>query len=90
RIGSVLQLHTVAWPLLIAWPVGILLISFLISFTIYAIVRNDEGEGFTGSVFSVFGFVLAFYLQSMTQTFPFALGLSVTRREFFTATTVMA
>lgn len=63
---------------------------FLISFTIYAIVRNDEGEGFTGSVFSVYGFVLAFYLQSMTQTFPFALGLSVTRREFFTATTIMA
>ena len=90
RIGAVLQLHTVAWPLLIAWPVGILLISFLISFTIYAIVGNEEGEGFTGSVFSVYGFVLAFYLQSMTQTFPFALGLSVTRREFFTATTVMA
>ena len=48
RIGAVLQLHTVAWPLLIAWPVGILLISFLISFTIYAIVGNEEGEGFTG------------------------------------------
>ncbi|MGZ0140817.1 ABC transporter permease [Rhodococcus qingshengii] len=90
RIGAVLQLHTVAWPLLIAWPVGILLISFLISFTIYAIVGNEEGEGFTGSVFSVYGFVLAFYLQSMTQTFPFALGLSVTRREFFTATAIMA
>lgn len=90
RIGSVLRLHTVAWPLLIAWPVGILLVSFLISFTIYAIVRNEQDEGFTGSVFSVYGFVLAFYLQSMAQTFPFALGLSVTRREFFTATTVMA
>ncbi|MCJ0903658.1 ABC transporter permease [Rhodococcus sp. ARC_M6] len=90
RIGSVLRLHTVAWPLLIAWPVGILLVSFLISFTIYAIVGNEQDEGFTGSVFSAYGFVLAFYLQSMAQTFPFALGLSVTRREFFTATAVMA
>ncbi|MFE4502372.1 ABC transporter permease [Rhodococcus sp. NPDC056743] len=90
RVGSVLRLHTVAWPLLIAWPVGILLVSFLISFTIYAIVGNEQDEGFTGSVFSVYGFVLAFYLQSMAQTFPFALGLSVTRREFFAATTVMA
>ncbi|MFC9790982.1 ABC transporter permease [Rhodococcus sp. NPDC127528] len=90
RIGSVLRLHTVAWPLLIAWPVGILLTSFLISFTIYAIVGNEQDEGFTGSMFAVYGFVVAFYLQSMTQTFPFALGLSVTRREFFAATAVMA
>ncbi|SDD04115.1 hypothetical protein SAMN05444580_102474 [Rhodococcus tukisamuensis] len=90
RIGATLRLHTVAWPLLIAWPVGILAGSFLISYVIFSLVQSDQDDNFTGSVFAVYGFVLAFYLQAMTQTFPFALGLSVTRREFFTATALMA
>lgn len=90
RIGATLRLHTVAWPLLIAWPVGILAGSFLISYLIFFLVQSDQDYNFTGSVFAVFGFVLAFYLQAMTQTFPFALGLTVTRHEFFTATTLMA
>jgi hypothetical protein len=90
RIGAVLRVHTVAWPLLIAWPVAILATSFLISYTIYFLVENDQNEGFTGSVFSVYGFVLAFYLQAMAQTFPFTLGMSVTRREFFSATALLA
>ncbi|MGW0045423.1 ABC transporter permease [Rhodococcus sp. NPDC003348] len=90
RIGSVLRLHTVAWPLLIAWPVGILAVSFAISWTIYFLVGNEEGEGFTGSVTALLGFMIAFYIQALTQTFPFALGLSVTRREFYGATVLMA
>ncbi|MFC7447180.1 ABC transporter permease [Rhodococcus daqingensis] len=90
RIGAVLRVHTVAWPLLIAWPVGLLAVSFLLSYTIYFIVQNDQDEGFAGGVFSLYGLVIAFYLQAMTQTFPFALGMSVTRREFFTATMLLA
>ncbi|MFD4292766.1 ABC transporter permease [Rhodococcus sp. NPDC058505] len=90
RIGSVLRLHTVAWPLLIAWPVGLLTVAFAISWMIYYLVGNEEGEGFTGSVTALAGFAIAFYVQALTQSFPFALGLSVTRREFYTATTLMA
>ncbi|MFD1814270.1 ABC transporter permease [Rhodococcus gannanensis] len=90
RIGGVLRLHTVAWPLLVAWPVGILAVSFAICWTIYFLVQNEEGEGFTGAVTALLGFVVAFYLQAMNQSFPFALGLSVTRREFYRATVIMA
>lgn len=90
RVGAVLRLHTVAWPLLVAWPVGILAVSFAICWTIYFLVQNEEGEGFTGAVTALLGFVVAFYLQAMNQSFPFALGLSVTRREFYRATLVMA
>ncbi|EME15999.1 hypothetical protein [Rhodococcus triatomae] len=90
RIGGVLRLHTVAWPLLVAWPVGILAVSFAICWTIYFLVQNEEGEGFTGAVTALLGFVVAFYLQAMNQSFPFALGLGVTRREFHRATVIMA
>lgn len=91
RILDVARLHTVAWPLLIAWPIAILAISFLIGFTIFFLV-GDTGHdtNFTGSVFALYGFALGFYMQAMTQTFPFALGLSVTRRDYFVATSLVA
>ncbi|MFF0814225.1 hypothetical protein ACFYVR_03555 [Rhodococcus sp. NPDC003318] len=78
RVTAVLRLHTVAWPLLVAWPVGIVTVSFAISWTIYFLVGAEEGEGFTGAVSALLGFVIAFYVQAMAQSFPFALGLSVT------------
>lgn len=90
RIVAVLRMHTVAWPLLIAWPIGLVAVSFLICWAIYFLVDPDEGEGFTGAVSALLGFVVAFYIQALTQSFPFAMGLSVTRREFYGATTLMA
>ncbi|TLF80922.1 ABC transporter permease [Nocardia cyriacigeorgica] len=89
RAVSVSRIHTVAWPLLIAWPVGILLVAFLIPWVIFALVDTDE-TSITGSVSAVLGFTLAFYTGAMTQTFPFALGMSVTRRDYFAATLLVA
>ncbi|NLU81503.1 ABC transporter permease [Rhodococcus sp. HNM0569] len=87
RLWNVARVHTVAWPLLLGWPAGVLLVSFLIPFAIFAIIGDTGNDfNFTGSVSSVFGVSLAFYLAAMTQTFPFALGLSVTRRDYFVAT----
>ncbi|WP_197319771.1 hypothetical protein [Saccharomonospora sp. NB11] len=49
-----------------------------------------NGEGFvTGGVFSLYVTMLVVHLQTMTQMFPFALGLSVTRKSFFGATTLV-
>ncbi|MBD0322315.1 MAG: ABC transporter permease, partial [Aldersonia sp.] len=77
--------------LLVAWPVAIVATAFAIAFAIF-LVLGDTGSdrNFTGGVFSLYGFTMAFYFVAMTQTFPLALGFSVTRREFFTATTVIA
>lgn len=85
RALSVARIHTVAWPLLIAWPLGILLVAFAIPWTLF-LIMSTEGTNTTGSVYSVFGMVSAFYVAAMTQTFPFALGLGVTRRDYFAAT----
>ncbi|BDT86124.1 ABC transporter permease [Nocardia cyriacigeorgica] len=89
RAMSVSRLHTVAWPVLIAWPLGILLVAFLIPWVIFWLVDAEEAN-VTGSVSAAFGIVLAFYLGAMTQTFPFALGMSVTRRDYFAATLLVA
>lgn len=85
RVLSVSRIHTVAWPLLLAWPLGILIAAFALSWTIFAIADTGESN-FTGSVSALVGVALAFYVSAMTQTFPFALGLSVTRRDYFAAT----
>ncbi|WP_280234462.1 ABC transporter permease [Nocardia cyriacigeorgica] len=89
RALSVSRIHTVAWPLLIAWPIGILVVSFLIPWVIFLLVDADENN-VTGSVSAALGFALAFYLGAMTQTYPFALGMSVTRRDYFAATLLVA
>ncbi|SNS28730.1 ABC transporter permease [Rhodococcoides kyotonense] len=90
RTLDVARMHTVAWPLIIGWPVGILAISFVICYVIFALIPTTDAEfNFTGAVFSVYGFAVAFYIQAITQTFPFALGLSVTRREFYSASALV-
>ncbi|WP_040789955.1 hypothetical protein [Nocardia paucivorans] len=85
RALSIVRVHTGAWPFLIAWPLGILLIAFLIPWTIFTLDPVENAET-VGSVYSTFGMISAFYITAMTQTFPFALGLGVTRRDYFAAT----
>lgn len=85
RALGISRIHTVAWPLLIAWPLGVLVAAFAIPWVIFALIDSPESHT-TGSVYSILGVMLAFYVGAMTQTFPFALGLGVTRRDFFAAT----
>ncbi|MCA1008945.1 ABC transporter permease [Rhodococcus hoagii] len=90
RLLAVCRLHAVSWPLLLAAPAAILAVTFAINLTIFALIDADDETHVTGAVLALYGFVVAFYTQAMAQTFPFALGLSVTRRQFFTSTTVVA
>ncbi|GGL05557.1 hypothetical protein [Nocardia jinanensis] len=88
RALDVSRIHTVAWPLLIAWPLAILFAAFAIPWVIFALIDATDANT-TGSIYSILGVTMAFYMGAMTQTFPFALGLGVTRRDFFTATVLV-
>ncbi|CAM2895480.1 ABC transporter permease [Prescottella defluvii] len=90
RLLAVCRLHAVSWPLLLAAPAAILAVTFAINLTIFALIDTGDDTQVTGAVLALYGFVVAFYAQAMTQTFPFALGLGVTRRQFFASTTVVA
>lgn len=90
RTLDVARLHTTAWPLIIGWPVGVLAIVFALSYALFALLPATDNEyNFTGGIFSMYGFAVGFYLQAVTQAFPFALGISVTRKEFFGATALV-
>lgn len=85
RILAVARLHTISWPLLVAWPVGLLIAAFAIPWVIFSLVTTDQEYNFTGSLLSVYGFVIAFYILAMTQMFPFALRLGSTRAHFMSS-----
>ena len=69
----------------------VIVASILVGNLLISMINNTEGgEGFvTGGVLSLYVIMLAVHLQTMTQMFPFALGLSVTRKAFFGATTLV-
>lgn len=90
RILPVIRLHLVNWPAAIGWPWGILASSFLVNLAIFYSTRDQlPDDPQTGGVLSIYVVVAVAYTQAITQVFPFALGLGVTRRVFYAATTLL-
>ncbi|WP_226949805.1 hypothetical protein [Rhodococcus rhodochrous] len=90
RVLSVARLQLVSWPLLVAWPVGLLITSALIPWVIFSLVDTGAEYNVTGSILSVYGFVVAFYLLAMTQMFSFALRLGSTRSHYMQSIVAIA
>lgn len=91
RILRVARMHLNAWQLLLAWPLGVLAASYLISIAIFALVVDGSNPTeINGGVSSMLAVALTFYVQAIVSTLPFAVGLSVTRREFLAATALVA
>ncbi|OZD09246.1 ABC transporter permease [Rhodococcus sp. 06-235-1A] len=90
RILNVARIHNTSWATTFAWPLGILAIVFFITYALFSVIPDTESDfNFTGGVFAVYGFAIAFYVTAITQVFPFASSLSITRREFLTATALV-
>lgn len=72
-------------------PVVILALALLATILIFFVIGDSVPEegGVGGGLASVYVTMLIVHLQTMTQMFPFAVGLSVTRRVFFGATTLI-
>ncbi|RAP78396.1 hypothetical protein [Paenibacillus montanisoli] len=69
-------------------PWIILLSSFLVNLIIAAFLPMDE-KIVTGGLMSIFIYMMVAGILSMFQTFPFALGMSVRRHDFFMGTMLM-
>ncbi|WP_181780458.1 hypothetical protein [Pseudonocardia pini] len=78
------RIHLVNLPLSLGMPWLILGSSFVVNLIIYSMLpENPNDPRTTGGIMSIYIFALIAHVVSMTQSFPFALGLSVTRRDFF-------
>jgi hypothetical protein len=85
RVLDVARIQTVNWPWIFAWPLGILGLTLLLNIAIFGVIGDaapPEGR-ITGALMSIYIVMLVAHIQTMTQVFPFALGLSVTRRAFY-------
>lgn len=90
RVVDVIRVQTVNLPRLLAWPLGVLLIAVAFNLALFGSIGDaapPEGR-LTGALTSIYVVVGVQYVQVMTQLFPFALGLGVTRRAFYTGTVV--
>ncbi|HEX2301649.1 MAG TPA: hypothetical protein VHH34_24615 [Pseudonocardiaceae bacterium] len=91
RVLNVARIQLVNAPVIIGMPWLILGLAFAANLAIFGTAGGEipsEGHS-TGALMSIYIVVLITQLQTMTQVFPFALGLSVTRRTFFAATSLV-
>ena len=92
RVLSVARLHYVNKATIFVIPALILTAIFAVNIAIWAIIYNsvpvadraDVGEGlqWSGSTFYIFVYTFVIAVTAVNVTFPFALGLGVTRTHF--------
>lgn len=88
NIQSVINMHRRdRWGWLYI-PSIILSSSFLINFIVSMLINNEE-KFYTGGVTSIFAYVLVLGILVVTQSFSFAIGMSVTRKDYFCGTALM-
>jgi hypothetical protein len=91
RLLAVARLHTVAWRGTLAWPWIICGLSFLVNLAVFASIMDLlEDRPVTGGLASIFVVTLLMFVSAVTQVFPYALGMGVTRRMFYAATALVA
>ncbi|WP_214404445.1 hypothetical protein [Pseudonocardia lacus] len=88
---AVVRIHLVSWRFIGIMPVAILALVLVLNLALFGSMGDiipPDGRT-TGGVLSIYITVAVGYLQAMTQSFPFALGLSVTRRAFYAGTALL-
>jgi hypothetical protein len=99
RVLNVTRLHlTNRFPMMVL-PLMILGFIFLVNYLIWLLIRSvagpegaasaTEGMQFSGASSFIFVYMMVVAVQAVNLTFPFALGYSVTRRDFYLGTSVM-
>lgn len=99
RVLNVTRLHlTNKFPMMVL-PLLILGFIFLVNYLIWLLISSvtdpegaanaTEGMQFSGASSFIFVYMMVVAVQAVNLTFPFALGYSVTRRDFYLGTSVM-
>ncbi|MFG1643326.1 hypothetical protein ACGFMK_23780 [Amycolatopsis sp. NPDC049252] len=90
RVLDVARIQLVHWPTLLAYPLILLAAMPLLGWGID--ISNGETAAAAHEIYllpAMWGLVAPAHLQTMTQIFPFTLGLGVTRRTFAAATALV-
>jgi hypothetical protein len=91
RFGSILRMNLVGWPAAIAWPWGILLAAWAVNLVIwYAMPPDAKDNAQTFGIISIYIVTMVAFISAITQLFPFAMGISATRKTFYAAVATYA
>lgn len=93
RVLQAARLHVVHPLFILGMPWAIVLTSFAVNEAIWGfgdIPQRSDGTAWTGGVLALYITVAVAFLQSVTQLFPFAMGVGLSRRLFAAGTTLMA
>ena len=89
RVTNVLRLHIRGWHYWLLVPLSIVLSSFVINLFIAAIVGGKTAI-YTGGLSSIYIYMLVVGSITVKETFAFALGFSVRRRDYYLGTLLMS
>ncbi|MFC5703460.1 hypothetical protein ACFPVX_19400 [Cohnella faecalis] len=89
RTASIIRMHTNDRFFWLYLPLIILGSSFFINLIISALI-DEEGGLYTGGLASIYVYTGIISMITVSQTFPFALGFSVTRKDYFFGTAATA
>jgi hypothetical protein len=91
RFGSILRMNLVGWPAALAWPWGILLAAWAVNLVIwYAMPADAKDTAQTYGLSSIYIVTMVAFISAITQLFPFAMGISATRKTFYAAVATYA
>jgi hypothetical protein len=84
------RVHLVCWPAMVAWPWGVLASSLAINLLIQSLLDPaTRSNGGSGGLISIYCVVALWAYQTVSQVFPFALGMGVTRRAYAAGTALV-
>ncbi|HYH33111.1 MAG TPA: hypothetical protein VD903_22290 [Pseudonocardia sp.] len=90
RVLDVARIQTINPFLTIGLPLVVLGLVLLLNLATFAVIGGpSDGDRTTGALLALYVMMGIAPLQTMTQLFPFALGLGVTRRTFYAATALV-
>lgn len=89
RVTNVLRLHLKGWHYWSLIPWSIVLSSFVINLIIAAIIGGKIAD-YTGGLSSIYIYMLVVGSITVKETFAFALGFSVRRRDYYLGTLLMS
>lgn len=90
RVLDVARIQTVNPFMAIGMPLVVLGLVLLLNLATFAVIGVSSGEDkTTGALLALYVMMGIAHLQTITQVFPFVLGLGVTRRAFYAATALV-
>jgi hypothetical protein len=89
RVRTVVRVQLVGWPSTVGWPWALLALIFGVNYAVFLAIGDVDDGPKTGAIVSIYIIMFISSFNWITQLFPFTMALSVLRRTFFLASSLL-